>query len=215
MARLVGSGKEREGPGRAGREGAIYFAGPGELRRWLKRRGERSRELWVGFRKVGAGRPSLTWREAVDQALCFGWIDGVRRSVDGRRYTIRFSPRTSNSTWSLVNITRARELIRLGRMHPAGRAAFEARADERSAIYSYERRRAAALPRALSARLRAERPAWLFYRSQPPWYRRTASFWVTSARREETRERRFASLLSCSAAGRRVPPLRPARRDRP
>jgi len=214
MARPGERGSGRGGRGRAAPE-AVYFAGPAQLRRWLERHGATARELLVGFHKVGTGKPSPTWPEAVDEALCFGWIDGVRRSVDGRRYTVRFTPRTRTSTWSAVNIARARELVRLGRMRPAGQAALEARADERLATHSYEQRRAAALPRAQAARLRADPDAWDFFRSQPPWYRRTAAYWVTSARREETRERRFASLLLCSAAGRRVPPLLPARRDRP
>ena len=209
----------RPGTGRGGRRRAdpepIYFAGPAQLRHWLERHGATTRELLVGFHKVGSGSPSPTWPEAVDEALCFGWIDGVRRSIDGRRYVIRFTPRTRTSTWSALNIARARELLRLGRMRPAGRAALEARADPRSAAYSHEQRRAAALPRAQAARLRADPGAWAFFRSQPPWYRRTAAYWVTSARREETRERRFATLLACSAAGRRVPPLLPSRRDRP
>jgi uncharacterized protein YdeI (YjbR/CyaY-like superfamily) len=194
---------------------AVYFSGPEGLRRWLERHGATERELLVGFHKVGTGRPSPTWPEAVDEALCFGWIDGVRRSVDAGRYTIRFTPRKPTSTWSAVNIARVRELTRLGRMRPAGEAAFRARADEGSAIYSYEQRHTAALTAAQERRLRADPAAWQFFAAQPPWYRHTAAYWVTSARKEETRERRFATLLGCSAAGRRVPPLLPARRDRP
>jgi uncharacterized protein YdeI (YjbR/CyaY-like superfamily) len=194
---------------------AVYFPGPGELRRWLEREGATARELLVGFHKVGTGKPSPTWPEAVDEALCVGWIDGVRRSVDAGRYTIRFTPRRPASTWSAVNIARARELIRLGRMRPAGRAAFEARADERSAIYSYEQRRTAALSPEQARRLRADRGAAAWLAAQAPWYRRAAAHWVTSAKKEETRERRFAVLLACCAAGRRIPPLLVARADRP
>jgi uncharacterized protein YdeI (YjbR/CyaY-like superfamily) len=202
-----GTARVREGKG-PGAGPSTYFAGPGEFRAWLERNGGRARELVVGFHKVGSGTPSLTWPESVDEALCFGWIDGVRRSVDATRYTIRFTPRTPTSTWSAVNMARARELVRLGRMRPAGQAAYDARADERTATYSYEQRRAAALPSAQERRLRADRAAWAFFAAQPPSYRRTAVYWVTSAAREETRERRFASLLACSAAGERIAPLR-------
>ncbi len=203
-----GTARAREEKGLGAGRSPRYFTGPGELRAWLERHGERARELVVGFHKVGSGKPSLTWPESVDEALCFGWIDGVRRSVDAARYTIRFTPRTRTSTWSAVNIARARELVRLGRMRPAGQAALDARADERTATYSYEQRRVAALPPAQERRLRADRAAWAFFAAQPPWYRRTAAYWVTSAVREETRERRFASLLACSAAGERIAPLR-------
>jgi uncharacterized protein YdeI (YjbR/CyaY-like superfamily) len=149
----------------------------------------------------------MTWPESVAEALCFGWIDGVRRRIDDESYSIRFSPRQARSTWSAVNIKLARRLIAEGRMTPAGLAAFEARSDERSAIYSHEQRHAAQLDAEQEARLRAVPGAWEWFSSQTPSYRRAAAHWVTSAKRPETRERRLAALISDSAAGRPVKPL--------
>jgi uncharacterized protein YdeI (YjbR/CyaY-like superfamily) len=165
-------------------------------------------ELIVGFHKKGSGQPSMTWPEAVDQALCFGWIDGVRRSLDQDRYTNRFTPRKPRSTWSAINIARAKELIEDRLMRPPGLAAFERRSDDRSAIYSYEQRTAATLEAAAEESFRANRSAWDFFQRQAPSYRRTAIYWVTSAKREETRRRRLRTLIDDSAAGRRVKPLR-------
>jgi uncharacterized protein YdeI (YjbR/CyaY-like superfamily) len=159
------------------------------------------------FHKKGTGRPSITWPEAVDQALCFGWIDGVRRSLNDSSYTIRFSPRKTRSNWSAVNVKRFGELRKLGLMHPAGLAAFERRAEERSGIYSYEQRHTATLDEAQECRFRANRRAWDFFQSQPASYRMAAVWWVVSAKREETRLRRLDTLIEDSARGRTVPPL--------
>ena len=184
-----------------------FFATPAEFRAWLEEHHADATELLVGFYKKGSGRPSITWPESVDEALCFGWIDGVRRKIDDERYTIRFSPRQKRSTWSAYNIKRAKELIAEGRMTPAGLAAFEARTDERSAIYSYEQRRNAQLEPDEQARLEADPAAWEWFQAQPPSYRRPAIHWVTSAKRPETRERRLAALIADSAAGRAIKPL--------
>jgi uncharacterized protein YdeI (YjbR/CyaY-like superfamily) len=159
----------------------------------------------VGFHKRGSRRPSITWPESVDQALCFGWIDGVRKRVDDERYMIRFTPRKRSSTWSRVNVARVAELTEAGLMHPAGLAAFAARTEE--GTYSYEQREAAAFDPEREARLRADAAAWAWFSAQPPWYRRTATHWVMSAKREETRDRRLARLIADSAAGRTVGPL--------
>jgi uncharacterized protein YdeI (YjbR/CyaY-like superfamily) len=185
-----------------------FFATAAEFRRWLKRHHRSERELWVGFHKKSSGRPSLTWPESVDEALCFGWIDGVRRRVDDQSYAIRFTPRKSGSIWSAVNTRRAEALIRDGRMQPAGLKAFAARDPEKSGVYSYEQRRAARLGAEAEARLRADPAAWSFFESQPPGYRKTAVGWVMSAKREETRARRLETLIADSAAGRRIAPLR-------
>ena len=185
-----------------------FFATPAEFRAWLERHHAERRELLVGFYRKGSGRPSITWPESVDEALCFGWIDGVRRSFDDDAYTIRFSPRQSRSTWSAVNVRRAQELIEEGRMTPAGLAAFEARSGDRTGIYSYEQRRQAALGAEQEARFRAVPAAWEWFQARPPSYRRAAIHWVTSAKREETRARRLAALIEDSAAGRAVKPLR-------
>ena len=184
-----------------------FFATPAEFRAWLEEHHADRRELLVGFYKTGSGRPSITWPESVDEALCFGWIDGVRRGIDGDSYSIRFTPRRPGSIWSTANVKRARELIELGRMTPAGLAAFEARKEERSGVYSYEQREDARLDAAQEARFRANPRAWEWFEGQPPWYRRAALHWVASAKREETRERRLATLIEDSAHGRTVKPL--------
>jgi uncharacterized protein YdeI (YjbR/CyaY-like superfamily) len=150
----------------------------------------------------------MTWPESVDQALCFGWIDGVRRRIDDTSYTIRFTPRKPRSTWSAVNVKRMKELIGQGLVAPAGLAAFERRSDDRTAIYSYEQRRNAKLEPDQQRRLRADERAHAFFESQPPSYRRAAIHWVTSAKKPETRERRLSQLIECSAARELVPPLR-------
>jgi uncharacterized protein YdeI (YjbR/CyaY-like superfamily) len=184
-----------------------FFKKPASFGRWLAKHHRSARELWVGFHKKATGRPSLTWPEAVDEALCFGWIDGIRRSIDADSYMIRFTPRRARSTWSLVNTRRVTELIREGRMQPAGLAAFEARDPLKAGVYSFERS-AAALDAESEARFKANRAAWSFFQSQPAGYRKTAIHWVVSARKAETRARRLATLVSDSAAGQRIGPLR-------
>ena len=150
----------------------------------------------------------MTWPESVDQALCFGWIDGVRRRIDDTSYSIRFTPRKPRSTWSAVNVKRMGELIDEGLVAAAGLAAFERRTDDRTAIYSHEQRKQAELEPDQQQRLQAHERAHAFFESQPPWYRRAAIHWVTSAKKPETRERRLTQLIECSEAGQRVPPLR-------
>lgn len=179
-----------------------FFRRSADFRRWLETHHASSVELWVGFYKVSSGRGGLTYREALDQALCFGWIDGVRRRVDDEAFVQRFTPRTARSYWSEVNTARALELIAGGLMHAAGQAAFERRNPE-GGRYSFERK-AAALDPAAEARFRADRKAWTFFEGQAPWYRRVAVHWVTSAKREETRQRRLETLIRDSAAGRRI-----------
>jgi uncharacterized protein YdeI (YjbR/CyaY-like superfamily) len=188
-----------------------FFATPADFRAWLERHHESHSELIVGFHKRGSGRPSITWPEAVDQALCFGWIDGVRRRIGDTSYSIRFTPRKARSTWSAVNIERMKELVDEGLVAPAGLAAFERRTDDRTAIYSYEQRRSATLEPDQERRLQADERANAYFESRPPSYRRMAIHWVTSAKKPETRERRLAQLIECSAAGEPVPPLRPRR----
>jgi uncharacterized protein YdeI (YjbR/CyaY-like superfamily) len=184
--------------------GPIYFASPEEFRAWLEEHHATEKELLVGYHKKGTGKPSMTWPESVDEALCFGWIDGVRRSVDDERYTIRFTQRKSRSIWSAVNIKRMGELTELGRVRPAGLKAFEARAPEKSGIYAYENRDAAELDPAAEAQFRANAAAWDFFHAQPPTYRRTAIWWVISAKQAATRQKRLATLIDDSANGRRL-----------
>lgn len=181
-----------------------FFATPARFRAWLEKHHATRTELLVGFHKKGSGRPSITWPESVDEALCAGWIDGVRRRIDDESYTIRFTPRRPRSLWSAVNIARAEELSRLGRMLPAGLAAFEARLEARSQVYAYEQKENAALAPEQERQLRANRAAWAFFTAQAPGYRRVASWWVLSAKREETRQRRLATLIADSAAGRPI-----------
>ena len=193
-----------------------YFATPAALRKWLEAHHATSTELLVGFYKVGSGKPSITWPESVDEALCFGWIDGVRRTVDDERYTIRFTPRKPRSTWSAINIKRVDELTKLGRMHPAGLAAFARREEVRSQIYAYEQRAEAAFGDDFEREFRANEKAWAFFQAQAPWYRRTATYWVMTAKTEETRRRRLATLIADSAHGNRIARLTsPKRPPRP
>jgi uncharacterized protein YdeI (YjbR/CyaY-like superfamily) len=180
-----------------------FFPAPQDFRRWLERNHDKADELLVGFCKKDSGRPSITWPESVDEALSFGWIDGVRRRIDDESYSIRFTPRRRGSIWSAVNIKRATELTKLGRMAPAGLRAFEARDEKKSRIYSYENS-----PREFTAedekRFRANKKAWAYWSAQPPSYRRGATYWVMGAKKEETRARRLALLIDDSAHGRRL-----------
>ena len=180
-----------------------FFEAPAAFRQWLEKNHDKESELLVGFYKKDSGRPSITWPESVDQALCFGWIDGVRRRIDEISYSIRFTPRKRASTWSAINIGRATELTRLGLMRPAGAKAFEQRSDDKSRIYSYENA-PRTLPRADEKRFRANKKAWKYFNDQPPSYRRVAIYWILSAKKEETRERRLATLIDDSAHSRRL-----------
>jgi len=185
----------------------VFFASPAEFRAWLETHHQSAGEVLVGFHRKATGRPTLTWPESVDEALCFGWIDGVRRRIDDARYTIRFTPRRPASRWSAVNVARVAELDAEGRMRPAGLAAFERRREH--AGYSYEDRAAVELDEAYERELRGNAEAWRWFAAAPPSYRRAAIHWVMSAKREETRRRRLARLVEASAAGRPVPPLTP------
>jgi len=181
-----------------------YFSTSAALRRWLERNHATVRELWVGYYKVGTGRPSVTWPESVDEALCFGWIDGIRKSIDERRYSIRLTPRRPGSNWSTVNIGRALALKRRGLLQPPGLAAFRARKGDRTGVYSYENR-SATLVEPYATRLRRNRGAWTFLRAQSPSYQKAVNWWVVSARHEATRLRRLEQLVEHSANGRLIP----------
>lgn len=184
-----------------------FFATPADFRAWLEAHHAESQELWVGYYKKDSGQPSLTWPESVDEALCFGWIDGIRNSIDEVSYAIRFTPRKADSTWSMVNIKRVEELTALGLMRPAGLAAFEKRAKEKSGIYAYEQQQAAELSQTQAAQIQANPAAWEFFQAQAPSYRKAAVWWVVSAKKEETRQKRLATLIADSAQGRTIPPL--------
>lgn len=182
----------------------LFFATPEDFREWLKSNHQHIRERWVGFYRKGSGRPSITWPESVDEALCVGWIDGLRKTIDDESYKIRFTPRKTTSNWSAVNIGRVKELTKLGRMLPAGLKAFELRKEEKSGIYAYENRKLAEFGKAEEKRLRARPKAWDFFQRQPAGYRKLATWWVISAKREETRQKRLDKLIAESEAGRRI-----------
>ena len=190
---------------------AKYFASATEWREWLAAHHAAEDALVVGFHKRATKKPSMTWAESVDVALCFGWIDGVRHRVDAGRYTIRFCRRRATSIWSAKNIKRIQELIAAGLVAPAGVAAFAARRADRSAVYSFERRTAPAFTAAQKKAFKANAKAWTWFSSQGAYYQRAATHWVISAKREETRASRMKTLIADSAAGRRIPPMRPRR----
>lgn len=180
-----------------------YFQSAADFRKWLVANYNQASELLVGFYKKDSGRPSITYPEALDEALAFGWIDGVRRSVDSGRYTVRFTPRKPRSNWSDVNIKRVHELIKLGKMAQPGMRAFEQRDEEAAAKYSYERK-TCKLDSAQEKQFRANQRAWEFFQEQPPSYQRPAIWWVVSAKQEATRQKRLATLIRDSAAEKRL-----------
>jgi uncharacterized protein YdeI (YjbR/CyaY-like superfamily) len=183
-----------------------FFETGADLREWLAANHDTADELWVGMYRKATGRPSITWPEVVDEVLCYGWIDGIRRSIDDTSYTNRITPRRKGSNWSAINIRRVGELEAEGRMTDAGRRAFALRDEAKSRIYSYERE-AAAFDGEVEASFRANDVAWSWFKRAAPSYRKAATYWVTSAKRPETRERRLAILIEHSAEGRQVPPL--------
>ncbi len=180
-----------------------YFSTISEFREWLEENHTHARELQVGFYKKNSGRFNFSWSEAVDAAICYGWIDGVRNAVDEISYTVRFTPRKPTSIWSAVNIKKVEELSRLGLMRPAGIAAFDKRDEKKSKIYAYEQKNAA-LGKNYEARFRANAKAWEFFEAQAAYYRRTATWWVISAKKEKTRLKRLGKFISNSEAGKRV-----------
>jgi uncharacterized protein YdeI (YjbR/CyaY-like superfamily) len=189
-----------------------FFPTPADFRAWLQAHHDKFQELLVGFYKKDSGRPSITWPESVRVALCFGWIDGVRKSLDETSYTIRFTPRKTTSTWSSININLVRKLTKQGLMHPAGLKAFAARNAKKSGIYSYEQRKNPKFTREQEKQFRANKTAWEFFRSQAPWYQRVTTYWVISAKREETKRKRLSELISHSQRQQRIPRLIPTKK---
>lgn len=182
----------------------IFFDSPEAFYAWLEEHHESETEVYVGIWKKHTGKPSLTWSQAVDQALCFGWIDGRLNRIDEDRHMQRFTPRKPDSNWSKVNIAKVEKLREAGLMRPAGEAAFARRRADRTGVYSFEQEEEAKLPADGEARFRANERAWEFFESQAPWYRRAAIHLVVSAKKPETRERRLEQLIDDSAAGRRI-----------
>lgn len=180
-----------------------FFKTPSAFRKWLEAHHARSKQLWVGFYKKGSGKPSIDWPESVDEALCFGWIDGIRKSIDEESYQIRFTPRKPASVWSAVNIKNVEKLVKENRIQPAGLKAFAARKENRSGIYSYEQRPAQMVEPYLG-KLKRNKAAWEFFQAQPAGYRKQMNWWVVSAKQEATRLKRLTRLVEESAAGRRL-----------
>src|SRR5215831_8802666 len=185
----------------------VFFKTPAAFRTWLQRHHTEHRSLHVGFRKRHTGQPSITWPEAVDEALCFGWIDGVRHRIDVDTYTIRFTPRRLGSIWSAVNLRRIRNLMRAKRVSPHGLKVYEGRNRKKTGLYAYEQMKAARFTPRYARQFRANRRAWTWFQAQAPWYRRTATHWVQRAKQEATRLKRLATLIDHSAAGSPVGPL--------
>jgi uncharacterized protein YdeI (YjbR/CyaY-like superfamily) len=195
---------------------ATFFRTPADWRAWLEAHAAEETHLWVGFHKRSAGEAGITWKESVGEALCFGWIDGRRQSIDDLRYRIRFSPRKAGSMWSTVNVARVGELRAQGLMQPAGLAAFARRRAGRSGVYSHEQASEPVLAAEQETRFKQRPEAWDFFRGQAPSYRKAALWWVVSAKRADTAARRLAALIEASAARRRVSHLqRPGDRSRP
>lgn len=189
-------------------EEPIFFETPAQFRKWLDKNHRACAEQWIGFHRKNSGRPSITWPQSVDEALCFGWIDGLRKGIDASSYKIRFTPRRPTSTWSAINTRRMNELIRNGRVRDAGLEAFRRRTAKKTATYSYENRGSAALSDAATTEFRRQRAAWRWFTNQPPSYRQTATWWIVSAKRPETQAKRLKILIADSADGRRIAPLR-------
>lgn len=185
-----------------------FFKTTDDFRAWLEAHHETEKELLVGFHKVGSGRPSMTWPQSVDEALAFGWIDGVRRRIDETSYSIRFTPRKPTSIWSAVNIKRVAALTAEGRMRPAGLAAFDRRDAKKSEIYSFERK-AAVFDEEMLKTFQAKKKAFAFFEAQPPGYKRIMAHWVMSAKRPETRAKRLGLLVDASQRGERVDLMKP------
>ena len=191
----------------------IFFAAPKDLRKWLEKNHEKETELWVGLYKKGSGKPSVTWPEVVDQCLCFGWIDGIRKSIDAESYTNRITPRKARSNWSAININRIEELIAAGLVKQAGLDAYAKRSEERSRIYSFEQGDIA-LGSEQESLFRKNKKAWKNFEAMPASYKKPALWWVISAKQETTRERRLDTLIKDSENGERVAHLRPLRKTK-
>jgi uncharacterized protein YdeI (YjbR/CyaY-like superfamily) len=190
------------------RDNLRFFRSGTAFRKWLETNHNKASEIWVGFYRKDSGKGGITYKEALDEALCYGWIDGIRKKIDDSSFTNRFTPRKKNSIWSNVNVEHVARLTREGRMMPPGVAAYNAKDEKRTGVYSFERERAELEP-AMKKRFRQNPKAWKYFESQPPYYRRVAAWWVVSARRDETRQKRLAELIAVSAKEQRLAPFSP------
>ncbi len=187
----------------------VFFKTPAEFRKWLEKNHDKVIELLVGFYKVSSGKQSITWSESVDQAICFGWIDGIRKSIDDMSYTIRFTPRKAKSIWSRINIAKVNELTKKGLMFPAGIAAFQKREEKHSGIYSFEQKeKNIKLNNAFEKLFKNNKEVWKFFNDQPPYYKRAATWWVISAKQETTKLKRLQTLINDSEQGLHIKLLR-------
>jgi uncharacterized protein YdeI (YjbR/CyaY-like superfamily) len=180
-----------------------FFKTAAAFRAWLKKHHASKTELIVGYYRKESGKPTITWQESVDEALCFGWIDGIRRKHSQIAYSNRFTPRRPTSNWSAINIARVAELKKLGRMQPAGLAAFEKRKEHKSRIYTYEQKDEVKFPKEIEKLFKANQKAWAFFQTLPPYYRKLETRWVSSAKAEETRLRRLGKVMEACANQRR------------
>jgi uncharacterized protein YdeI (YjbR/CyaY-like superfamily) len=181
----------------------VFFSNQREFRDWLKRNHGKETEIFVGFYKVGSGKPSMTWPESVDQALCYGWIDGIRKSIDNESYCIRFTPRNPLSNWSAVNIKKAEELIKKGLMEPAGLTLYKNRKTDNTGKYSYENK-PKRLPAGYEKRFKENKEAWRFFKSQAPSYRKSVFYWILSAKRQTTQISRLEKVIKASEHQKRL-----------
>ena len=184
----------------------LFFPTQSHLHKWFEKNHNKVDELWIGYYKKGTGKPSITWQESVDEALCFGWIDGIRKSIDEESYKIRFTPRRKGSIWSAVNTRRIKELIKLGSVKPSGLKIFNNRDEKKTNRYSFEQKEAK-FPAEFEKKLKANKKAWKYFQKLPPYAKRLSTWWVTSAKREETKINRLDILIKCSEEERKIPRL--------
>jgi uncharacterized protein YdeI (YjbR/CyaY-like superfamily) len=194
-------------------ESITFFPTQSHLRKWFKKNHNKADELWVGYYKKGTGKPSITWQESVDEALCFGWIDGIRKSIDEESYKIRFTPRRKDSIWSEVNAKRMMELIKLGLAKPAGLEVFKKRDEKKTNRYSFEQKNVK-FPEEFEKKIKANKKAWHYFQKLSPSARRLSMWWVIDAKKEETKLRRLDTLIQCSEEGRKIPPLIISKKDK-
>ncbi len=183
-----------------------FFTTQSHFRRWLEKNHTTEKELWIGFYKKDSNKKGITYKEAVDEALCFGWIDGIRKKVNEESYTNRFTPRKPKSNWSVVNSKRVQELTQLGVMHESGLAAFSRKESTRTQLYSFEQKNVQ-LPSMYEKKIKSNKKAWQYFQTQAPWYKKSATWWVISAKQEITKLKRLESLIECSENGKTIPPL--------
>jgi uncharacterized protein YdeI (YjbR/CyaY-like superfamily) len=191
----------------------LFFPTQSDLRKWFEKNHNKANELWVGYYKKNTDKPSITWQESVDEALCFGWIDSIRKSIDDESYTNRFTPRREGSTWSAVNTKRIKELIKLGLVKPSGLEVFKQRDEKKTNRYSFEQKEAK-LPKEFEKKIKANKRAWNYFQKLPPYAKRLSTWWVISAKKKETKLRRLDTLIKCSEEERKIPPLIVSKKDK-